>query len=136
MITLDFRRHFFQPLFNSIEIESYFHYFETTRMDLGEEKSFHCSIPVKVTLSNSAVGSPFHPPFSSPRFFPRRLPFNSHFSTFLFLSFFFPTNFITLFPSLSLSFFSISSVSPGLNCIIFLPSILVSFTAKELISCE
>ena len=121
MITLDFRLHFFQPLFNPIEIESYFHYFETTRMDLGEEKSFHCSIPVKVTLSNSAVGSPFHPPFSSPRFFPRRLPFNSHFSTAFSFSFF---------------FFSISSVSPGLNCIIFLPSILVSFTAKELISCE
>lgn len=93
-------------------------------MDLGG-KSFrrvHCSIPVKVTLSNSAVGSPFHPPFSPLRcFFPRHSILIS--PRFFLFFFFFPTNFITLFPSLSFShfFFSISSVSPGLNCIIFRP---------------
>lgn len=65
--------------------------------------------------------------FSSPIFTPPLFfssPFNSHFSTVFSFFFFFPTNFITLFPSLSLSltfFFSISSVSPGLNCIIFRP---------------
>lgn len=84
-------------------------------MDLGG-KSFrrvHCSIPVKVTLSNSAVGSPFHPLFSPP---PPLLFFLAASIQFSFLHsfsffFFFSTNFITLFPSLSLSFFfSISSV--------------------------